>query len=248
MKKPIMMILGSYHMANPGADVVNMQADDVLQPKRQTEIAALVALLLQFRPTKVALEVDADKESELQTKYKAYLNDDLQLGRNEREQIGFRLANEMEHPKIYAVDWNKIPPVGPDSLDYLAFAKANNQQYLLDKAFAIAQKQADEAEKILARQTIIDVFRFINQADQIEQSHQLYFTIARIGQRNQYPGADWVQYWYGRNLKVFVNLTRITEPDDRILVLFGAGHCKLLHQFVEESDFYQLESPLRYLR
>ncbi|MEW6736827.1 MAG: DUF5694 domain-containing protein, partial [Acidobacteriota bacterium] len=71
---------------------------------------------------------------------------------------------------------------------------------------------------------------------------------ARIGLGDQYPGANWVQYWYGRNLKIFVNLMRITEsPDDRILVIIGAGHLKLLKQFAEESGSFVLENPLKYL-
>ena len=49
------MILGSYHMDSPGLDQVNIQVDDVTQPKRQREIAALVEQLVRFAPTKVAV-------------------------------------------------------------------------------------------------------------------------------------------------------------------------------------------------
>ncbi len=61
-------------------------------------------------------------------------------------------------------------------------------------------------------------------------------------------GANWLQHWYGRNLKIFTNLTRITESAaERILVLIGVGHVKLLQQFIADSGFYCLESPLLYL-
>ena len=33
------LVLGVYHMANPGHDIFNMPADDVLAPGRQKEIA-----------------------------------------------------------------------------------------------------------------------------------------------------------------------------------------------------------------
>ena len=39
------LVLGVYHMANPGRDIFNMQADDVLAPKRQAEIAQVIAAL-----------------------------------------------------------------------------------------------------------------------------------------------------------------------------------------------------------
>src|SRR2546426_2347477 len=52
------LVLGVYHMANPGHDLFNMQADDVLAPKRQVEIAQVIAALKKFHPTKIAVEAD----------------------------------------------------------------------------------------------------------------------------------------------------------------------------------------------
>ena len=40
--KPTVMILGTYHMANPEADAVNFEADDVLTAKRQRELQQLI--------------------------------------------------------------------------------------------------------------------------------------------------------------------------------------------------------------
>ena len=49
--RPEILVLGTYHMANPGHDIHNMQADDVLSPKRQQEITQLIEVLKRFRPT-----------------------------------------------------------------------------------------------------------------------------------------------------------------------------------------------------
>ena len=38
--KPTIMILGSGHLANWGADRINYRMDDVLAPKRQAELQA----------------------------------------------------------------------------------------------------------------------------------------------------------------------------------------------------------------
>src|ERR1700674_3983838 len=56
--RPEILVLGSYHMANPGHDIHNMQADDVLSPKRQQEIAQLIEVLKRFHRTKIAIETD----------------------------------------------------------------------------------------------------------------------------------------------------------------------------------------------
>jgi hypothetical protein len=50
------MILGSYHMSNPGLDVHNMKAEDVTTPERQKELAEIAAGLSRFLPNKIALE------------------------------------------------------------------------------------------------------------------------------------------------------------------------------------------------
>jgi len=43
------LILGTYHMANPGRDIFNISADDVLAPKRQAEIGELLEVLKRFK-------------------------------------------------------------------------------------------------------------------------------------------------------------------------------------------------------
>ena len=265
-KKPTIMILGSSHLENPGADAFNFRMDDVLAPKRQREIEQLVAQLKSFRPTKIALEADERFDSEINTNYRGYLEGTYELKRGEGDQIGFRLAKQMGHPKLYGVDyWPEQNPFFPDDfdsdlIDVDKFAKAHNQEHLLPSIEDLAAPDAKitrqeedgrvwiESEKYLP---IIDMYIQHNEPEGIRNDHQLYLRkIARIGLGDQYPGANWVAHsWYARNLKIFVNLTRITESaDDRILLIIGAGHVFLVQQFLEDSGDYIVESPLEYLK
>ncbi|HSM95857.1 MAG TPA: hypothetical protein VLT91_07430, partial [Rhizomicrobium sp.] len=50
------MIVGDFHMSNPGKDLHNVEADDMLSPTRQAEIAAVSDALARFHPTIVAAE------------------------------------------------------------------------------------------------------------------------------------------------------------------------------------------------
>src|SRR3989442_12795799 len=52
------LVLGVYHMSNPGHDIFNMQADDVLAPKRQAEIAQVMAVLKRIHATTSSRERD----------------------------------------------------------------------------------------------------------------------------------------------------------------------------------------------
>jgi hypothetical protein len=97
------LVVGVYHMANPGRDIFNTRADDVLAPKRQAEMTQLVEVLKRFRPTKVAVEADAWSDR-VPKAYAEYVAGKHELTRNEIEQVGFRLARELGHKTVYPVD------------------------------------------------------------------------------------------------------------------------------------------------
>lgn len=260
-KKPTIMILGSTHLANPGMDAFNTKMDDVLAPKRQREIEELVKQLKEFKPTKIALERDEKTNGVgTQTEYQGYLKGTYELKRNEHDQIGFRLAKQMGHPKVHCVDyWPKQNPFFPDDfdrdlIDYPKFAETHDQEHLLPFGPTEGKTTKDEKgatwvepEKYVP---IIDMYIRDNDPEGRRAEHQLYIGwIARIGLNDRYPGANWLSHsWYDRNLKIYVNLTRITESaDDRILLIIGAGHVYLVQQFLKDSGDYIVESPLKYL-
>ena len=93
--RPEILVLGTYHMANPGHDIHNMQADDVLSSKRQREIAQLIEILKKFHPTKIAIEAEVGSK-QAQQEYSDYLAGKYTLTRDETDQIGYRW------PKIWA--------------------------------------------------------------------------------------------------------------------------------------------------
>ena len=255
--KPTIMILGSGHLANWGADAFNYRMDDVLAPKRQTELQQLAEQLARFKPTKIAVEVDTRWDAELQKEYDGYLKGNFQLKPHEIHQIGFRLAKEMGHSKVYCVDYFRDDPIVREDredhlTDYRAFAEANEQEHLLGPPPTGKMTQDEEGTVWIEPEKyepIIDMYIRMNQDEKIRTNLRDYLRIARIGLRDEYPGANWVaHFWYPRNLKTFVNLTRITESEDeRILLIIGAGHLGFLKQIVEDSEVYHLKSPLQYL-
>src|SRR5258705_8038217 len=111
------LVLGVYHMNNPGHDIFNSQADDVLAPKRQAEIAQVVEALKKFQPTKIAVEAEVGNKRTPQ-QYADYLAGKHELTRNEVEQIGFRLGKDLGHKTIYPVDVDGEFPY-PRLVDYV---------------------------------------------------------------------------------------------------------------------------------
>jgi hypothetical protein len=50
------LLLGTYHFANPGRDVIKQDIDDVLVPKRQAELEDLASRLAVWKPDRMAVE------------------------------------------------------------------------------------------------------------------------------------------------------------------------------------------------
>jgi len=58
-----------------------------------------------------------------------------------------------------------------------------------------------------------------------------------------------VTNWYKRNLRIFANLSRITDfGNDRILLIIGSGHLKILRGFAVDSPDFCLIDTQFYLK
>jgi hypothetical protein len=236
-KKPAILVLGVYHL--------NSNGEDVTTPKRQKEIGEIVALLKKFQPTKIAVEALFDNVK-INEDYSQYLAGNYQLNTNEINQIGFRLAKELNHARVYPIDWrNKF-----DLLPVMTFANANKQGAVVQKGMARFTAQEQQLRKLIKTATIREILRFLNNDESVKEVDYLMLTtLVHVGKDNNYVGTDVLAGWYERNLKIFTNLTRIIERgEDRVLVIIGSGHVKLLRQFIEETGEYVLEKPEKYLR
>jgi hypothetical protein len=236
------MVLGVFHFSNPNADYAQFQGTDVLTPTRQREIDTVVAQLARFRPTKIALErVPAEVDS-INADYRRYRAGTFSLTRNEIHQLGFRLAADLHHTQLYAVDFQSGMRI--DSV--MDYARVH------DTAFATRfNATVAEVVKLLDRmqreETIGANLRFMNDPANILRAHQPYADMATVGAGDGYVGARVVSDWYARNLHIFANLARIAQPEDRILLIIGMGHAPILRELIRSHPAMQLVEPLDYL-
>lgn len=120
--KGSVLLLGTFHMNNPGLDMNNYESDDVLASKRQLEIQEVVDRLVLYNPTKIMVEALTDRFEALNNDFLSYTNGGFSLTASEIHQLGFRMAAILGHKKIYPVDWNEA--VGGISLgDVVEYAK-----------------------------------------------------------------------------------------------------------------------------
>ena len=219
------LVLGVYHMANPGRDIFNTQADDVLAPKRQAELAALAGVLKKFRPTKIAIEADVHSDR-VPKAYAEYVAGKHELTRNEIEQIGFRLARELGHKTIYPIDADGDFPY-PRVVNY---AKASGRSKELEAIMGVIGERVKAQDQYLASHTILETLLYMNADDRVAEDNRLYYRLARFGEPGDWAGADLLSDWFRRNMRIFGNLVRIADsPNERVLVIYGAGHLAWLH-------------------
>ncbi|WP_291844385.1 DUF5694 domain-containing protein [Maricaulis sp.] len=237
------LVLGSFHFTGGGSDLINPQVDDFLSAHRQAEIADVLDRLEAFAPTRIAVELLPAHEGGFNARYQAFRDGTFDLGVNERQQIGMRLAARLGHDRLYAVD-------SPGGMDFDAMMGAATQagQVALMASWEryIAGVQAEMAARARLDHTILE--RLVAENSQpTRDMHDLYLLLAQTGDAGHPAGAREMTRWWGRNLEIFANIARLAEPGERVLVIYGSGHKALLDEFVDGAPNLVWVDALDYL-
>lgn len=243
------LVLGAYHFGNPGQDLHNMKVDDVRIPAKQAELADVATRLAKFQPTKIAVEALSDRPDLSYAKYETFEPGMLTKNADERVQIGFRLAKNLGHKVVYAIDEQS------DKVDYFpfdkveAYAKEHGQSPLLAKLHAHVETMMKETEATQKTTPILLMLARMNDPARIATDHrEFYYALLQLGDRLTQPGADLNGGWYLRNAKIFAKLTQVAKPGDKVVVIFGSGHAFWLRHFVQNTPGFSLVEAADFLR
>jgi hypothetical protein len=235
-RKAEVLVLGTYHMANPGNDIFNTKVDDVLSAKRQAEMTQLIEVLKRFRPTKIAVEANAFSKRTA-NEYDDYLAGKRELTRNEIDQIGFRLAKELGHKTVYAVDADGDFPY-PRLVNH---AKATGRSKELEELMGGFGVRVKEQEQYLATHTVLETLLQVNSDERVAHEGGLYYKMAHFNEPGDWAGADLLADWFRRNMRIYGNIVRLVEsPEERILVIYGSGHLSWLQHFAANDPEVRL--------
>jgi hypothetical protein len=241
--EPTFLILGTIHFEGSASDLMSTSIPDILSEKRQKEMEEVAAALARFRPTKIAVEapVESTKTPE---RYAAYLRGEAKLTGDEMDQIAFRLAKKLGHSRIYPADTR----LDMDFQGVIDAAGKNGQQPLFGQAMEIGKSFMAETNKRIATGSVGGLLRFVNSPEMIAESHKPYMFMAQIGTAADPKGAEVLAGWYKRNLLIYGNLVRLADsPGDHVLLVIGAGHAKLLRDYIAASPNLRLEDAAAYL-
>ena len=185
------MVLGVYHLDNPGQDLNNVRADDPTSPRRQAELRRITEALKRFRPTKIMVERVGVGPTLATTSYPKFTPADLAKDRDEGVQIGYRLANQLGHKAVYGVD-ERGTEGGPDYFPWqpLAdFSKARGDGRA-DALMALGKSHVMQIEAAQKR-SIGDALLTLNEPANVRADHvEGYYGVLSEGAGERQPGAD----------------------------------------------------------
>ncbi|KHE68524.1 DUF5694 domain-containing protein [Halobacillus sp. BBL2006] len=232
MRKPTIMLMGTFHMAMD-PNKVNEQ---------QEGIHNIVEALLDYRPTKIAVEKSFLIEEELDKKYHEYQSGNLTPAYDEVDQFAFRLASLMEHPRVYPVD--EIVDMSSPSLEQVFQWSKEHQLDLFNEIMGV---QAN-LQRWVNDKDIHSTLQYLNDPEYNKELQRVYMKLSRVGDRQHQIGVRWLTQWHKRDLSMAANIARITDTGDRILVLIGGDHLHLLERFLKDSGDFEFQSILPYLQ
>lgn len=224
-----LILLGTTHFSD---------RKDIFTVKMQNEIAGFVERIAAFRPTKIAVELPLRYQTQLSSLYKAFdisaLCTKTHLGvfelyghktgffsDNEIFQLGFRLAKKLGHTSLFAVDEDL------EMSDEL-FAEIHphfSPDTYLDRIYSLVN----------STDTLEEQYRVLNSSECVLADHNIYLAMNKVN-LGGYEGTQLLMQWYERNLKIYSNLQNISRDGDRILLIIGSSHLKLLKELAQADE------------
>jgi hypothetical protein len=242
-KLPQILLVGSFHFDYPGLDGHKTSAEDKVDVEtaaKQAEVRELLDYIARFKPNKIVVERRSG--STINDVYKKYLADEHKLRKGEIEQVGFRLGKRFGIDTLILGDaftfsnslrWHKDSAVYRPMMDSLFSAKDTDLDTTIEGRY---WELYDIEDKLEANSRLLDVFKHMNTPQRLRRGHGHYLEF----ESDEAVDALAI-WWYSRNLRIYRNIRKsTTSPEDRILVLFGAGHMGILRQQFESSPAYEL--------
>jgi len=121
------------------------------------------------------------------------------------------------------------------------YAKANGRGDKFEQMMSGWGTVVKEQGDYLHSHTVHEMLEYMNSDARTAKDMALYYQVVPYGDPDDYAGADLLAAWYQRNMRIYQNIVKLVEsPNDRILVIFGAGHLAWLRQNIANDSAVRL--------
>lgn len=247
------LLLGTFHFHNPGADIVKQKTFDILAPSAQQDLEKITGQIGKFKPAKIFVEWDYKDQKRLDSLYQLYLAgtydkfvEERYKGKsnyafyknNEIFQLAFRAAKKAGLKTVHAVDYHMGIPF--DTV--MMVIQASGQKTLMDSVNASIAYMSKSANQKLAKYNLIQLLEDANTPASRRENNGFYIKLLTpAGPPTNFAGADAVTLWYKRNLYMYSLVQKsVTPQDDRIMIFLGSGHASMISKFISDEDVYRM--------
>ncbi len=241
-KQTEILLIGTFHFNNPGADVAQFKTFDVLKDETQKELEEIAQKIAAFNPTKIFVEWNYKEQKELDSLYGLYKAGKLYNKKlsnfyktNEIFQLAFRAGKLNDNSQIDAIDYNKS---NFPFEKVMASIKKNNQTEIEEYITSIIQKyESDFNAKIVSNSSLKEILYEDNSKDYRKEANEFYEKILTVGDDTDFIGAYLTSEWNRRNLYMWSLIKKKTTlKDERVMVLLGASHIANIKNLIDANE------------
>ncbi len=238
------VLVGTFHFGETN-DNHKTTFDDLFSTKRQAEIQSFTDQLARLKPDKIFVENEPNRQAYWDSVLTNYQRGKLDTNsiRNEIFQIAARVAKKADLRKLICVDHQqKLPYDKLDAFnqrlekDSVALQKVKAYK-LLDYPYPYPKQT-----KNLAASSLSSYYLYLNSPQADAGNRADYFVYApAYGYEHDYTGVEMITSWYERNAKIFTNILRKSDPNDKLyILLFGSAHMLPLRHYFQNSPFFEV--------
>ena len=222
------LLIGAFHFSNPGKDVVKVDDVDVLDEASQQFLQQFAERLAGFKPTRVLLEYDPEKEDLINQRYSDYLAGTYELGVNEIYQLGFRIAKFSGLKAVQSFDHRDLQWQAEAMFEYAKVHESTEMKTFNE----IIERITKEEAQARATENLRGLLMRSNNEERDRRNMDLYLATNAIGVGDGYSGADATASWWQRNFRMYANIQKVAQPGERLIVIGGQGHTAILKQLL----------------
>ena len=237
------MLIGVFHFANPGRDMVKSRVIDVTTADNQAWLDGFATRLAAYAPTDVLVECSPTQQGEYDAKFRDYLAGKFELPSNENYQLGFRVAKAAGIQGVTCFDEDNVGWDAQPMFDYIDKNDPAMKQSL-EAMYADLSAQADSEQSTLS---LAQLLRNANDAARDSANKGLYLRTNAVDAGASFAGADASASWWHRNFRMYANIQKAAAPGHRVVAVAGQGHTAILKDLLADDPQRQGEAVGGYL-
>lgn len=237
------MLIGMFHFANPGRDMVKSRVINVMSAPNQSYLDGLAARLATYRPTDILVECSPTDQGKYNEMFRNYLAGRFDLSSNENYQIGFRVAKLAGLSGVNCFDEDVI---GWDSKPMFDFIEKNEPQVKQDMQ-ALYKELSESGNKEQSTLSLAQLLRLANDPARDAFNKGLYLRTNEVDAGGGFAGADASASWWHRNFRMYANIQKVAASGRRVIALAGQGHTAILKDLLAVDDRRKAEDARGYL-